>query len=110
MQRNGNIVSYTTEELAEMRARGESKTDWARVDATTQEELEAAIASDPDEADIEWDPDSVMAGFPASPKSKMPISIRLDPDVLDFFRREGRGYQTKINAVLRQYMEAMRQK
>lgn len=43
-----NIVRYTAEELAEMRARGESRTDWAKVDAMTEEELEAAIASDPD--------------------------------------------------------------
>lgn len=34
------------------------------------------------------------------------ITIRLDDDVLDFFRSQGRGYQTRINAVLRTYMEA----
>jgi uncharacterized protein (DUF4415 family) len=32
--------------------------------------------------------------------------LRLDPDVLAFFRKGGRGYQTTINAVLRKYVEA----
>jgi uncharacterized protein (DUF4415 family) len=37
---------------------------------------------------------------------KVPISIRLDPDVLAWFRSLGKGYQTHINAVLRTYMQA----
>ncbi|MCA3659662.1 MAG: BrnA antitoxin family protein, partial [Methylobacterium sp.] len=32
------------------------------------------------------------------------ISIRLDPDVLEFFKKDGPGYQGRINAVLRHYM------
>jgi hypothetical protein len=44
VKKDGNIVSYTVEELEQMRARGEDQTDWARVDAMTEEELEAAIA------------------------------------------------------------------
>ena len=38
--------------------------------------------------------------------SKQAISVRIDRDVLDFFKSQGRGYQTRINAVLRSYMEA----
>ncbi|HUW64232.1 MAG TPA: BrnA antitoxin family protein [Spirochaetia bacterium] len=40
------------------------------------------------------------------PVPKQQITLRLDADVLDFFRKQGRGYQTAINAVLRQYMKA----
>ncbi len=36
---------------------------------------------------------------------KKVISIRLDPDILTFFKKQGKGYQSKINAVLRSYME-----
>lgn len=36
---------------------------------------------------------------------KTAISIRIDNDILDFFRRQGKGYQSKINAVLRSYKE-----
>ncbi len=37
---------------------------------------------------------------------KKPISLRVDPDVLEFFKNAGPGYQTRMNAVLRAYMEA----
>jgi len=37
---------------------------------------------------------------------KSAISLRVDPEVLDWFRDQGPGYQTRINAVLRAYMEA----
>lgn len=39
---------------------------------------------------------------------KVAISVRVDEDVLEFFRAEGRGYQTRMNAVLRSYMVAKR--
>jgi uncharacterized protein (DUF4415 family) len=42
------------------------------------------------------------------PGPKQQITLRLDPDVLAFFRKRGRGYQTTINAVLRKYVEARR--
>lgn len=105
MKKNGDTVSYTREELEELRRREGTRTDWARVNATTQEELEAAIAIDPDEADMVIDWNSVTTVLP-----KAPVSIRLDPDVLEFFRSGGKGYQTSINAVLRTYMEQVRKK
>jgi hypothetical protein len=46
----GRIVRYTEDELAKMRARGESQTNWEKLDTLTEEELEEAIASDPDDA------------------------------------------------------------
>ena len=42
------------------------------------------------------------------PKNKKAVSLRLDADVLDWFKREEKQYQTKINAVLRTYVEAQR--
>jgi len=38
------------------------------------------------------------------PKNKTPITIRLDNDVLNFFKSKGKGYQTMINAVLKSYI------
>lgn len=49
--------------------------------------------------------DIVRQGLPAAPR-KAAVSLRLDADVLDWFRARGAGYQTRINAVLRAYMEA----
>ncbi len=40
------------------------------------------------------------------PGPKKQITLRLDPDVLAFFRKSGKGYQTTINAVLRKYVES----
>jgi len=43
--------------------------------------------------------------LPEAPR-KAAISLRLDAEVLDWFKARGPGYQTRINAVLRAYMEA----
>ena len=40
------------------------------------------------------------------PQPKETMTIRLDADVLEWFRKQGKGYQTRINAVLRSYMRA----
>ena len=83
--------------------RRKGKTDWARLDAMTDEEVEASIANDPDWKefkDIDWS-DAVLV----IPAKKKAISIRVDEDVLDFFKKEGDGYQRRINAVLRSYMQ-----
>jgi len=40
------------------------------------------------------------------PKKKRPVTIRLDVDILEWFKSMGKGYQTKINAILRSYYEA----
>ena len=55
--------------------------------------------------EIDWS--KVVAVYPI-PKSA--ISIRLDKEVIDFFKSTGKGYQTRINAVLRHYMEEMLKK
>ena len=49
--------------------------------------------------------DIVRQGLPVVPR-KAAISLRLDAEVLDWFKAQGGGYQTRINAVLRAYMEA----
>jgi uncharacterized protein (DUF4415 family) len=105
VKRDGTIVTYTVEELEQMRARGESETDWARVDAMTEEELEAAIASDPDWADIPRDwYKHARPHYPAAKRKE--VRLRLDPDLLAWFKRQGPGYQARINAALRAFVEA----
>jgi uncharacterized protein (DUF4415 family) len=102
MMKKGHIVRYTDKELRDMQARGEDKSDWAKAAAMTEAEIEAAIADDPDEAGmiVDWSKASVEL-----PKSKAVLNIRVDSDVMEFFRRQGKGYQTKINAVLRSYVD-----
>jgi len=86
--------------------RRKSETDWARLDALTDEEIEASIANDPDWSD-DWNWGEAILVMP--PKKKA-ISIRVDEDVLDYFRKEGAGYQRRMNAVLRSYMQQKRKK
>jgi uncharacterized protein (DUF4415 family) len=105
MRKKDDTVRYTAEELAEMRRRGETGSDWAKAAALTNDEIEAQIAADPDEADmaIDWDRATIEM-----PQPKAVLNMRVDRDVLDYFRQTGRGYQTRINAVLRSYVERMR--
>jgi uncharacterized protein (DUF4415 family) len=87
--------------------RRKGKTDWARVDALTDEEIEEAVRNDPDAVPLDFDWSEAVLVIP--PKKK-PISIRVDEDVLDFFKKDGPGYQRHMNAVLRSYMEQKRKK
>lgn len=43
--------------------------------------------------------------IPVLPSGKVPISLRVDVDVLEFFRESGPKYQSRMNAVLRSFME-----
>lgn len=78
-----------------------SKTDWARVDALRDEDI--------DYSDIPKQGPDFFANAIIWPGPKQQITLRIDPDVLKFFRKQGRGYQSTINAVLRKYMDARRE-
>jgi uncharacterized protein (DUF4415 family) len=82
----------------------EGVTDWARVDAKTDEDIARDVASDPDAEP--WTDEMFANAVWVEPRIKLPISIRIDPDVLDFFKKGGSGYQSRINSVLRSYMNA----
>jgi uncharacterized protein (DUF4415 family) len=103
MKRKGDIAHYTAREISAMLARGESRTDWAAVKAVTEAELEASIAADPDDVHEPIDWAQAVEGMPPR---KRDIHIRIDEDVLDWFRQAGRGYQTRINNVLRAFMDS----
>ena len=97
-----NIVRYSLDDIRRKVAEGEDKTDWARVNALSDEDILAAMRDDPDWAefmDIDWSKAVVV--YPAAKKA---VSIRLDEDVIDFFKQGGPGYQTRMNAVLRHFM------
>ncbi len=81
-------------------------TDWDRFDALTEEEVRAGIEEDPDAHPTDeafWE-----GGVVVMPERKESVTLRLDADVLRWFRAQGKGYQTRINAVLRSFMEAQR--
>jgi uncharacterized protein (DUF4415 family) len=85
-----------------------SQTDWARLDAMTEEEVERLAAEDM--AELGMDPDWMEQATVRFPRPKERVTVRLDPDVLDWLKAQGRGYQTRINAILRAYYEAQKAK
>ena len=103
MEKEKDIRRFSERDLDELRARGESRTDLARVQAKSEEELERDIASDPDFASVpeDW----TEAAETVMPTPKRLISLRLDNDVVDWFKSRGPGYQTRINAVLRAFVQ-----
>jgi uncharacterized protein (DUF4415 family) len=98
------LSQYTIEELEQKRSRGEDRTDWRRIDRLSEAELRAAIDA-ADEGEFDWS--KVEVGMPTS---KQQLTVRFDLDVINWFRAQGAGYQTKMNQVLRSYVEAHRKK
>ena len=87
-----------------MDGRKAGRTDWTRLDRQSEDETNDQAASDPDAAPLvteEW-----LAKAELITPNKRPISIRLDAEVLEYFQKKGKNYQTRINQVLRAYVEA----
>jgi len=80
-----------------------SGTDWARLDAMTDDDIN--YSDIPRTTPEFWANGVVRKGLKPVPR-KDQITLRVDHDVMEFFRSQGRGYQTMINQLLRAYMEA----
>jgi uncharacterized protein (DUF4415 family) len=85
-----------------MLASGGDRSDWRRVDAMTQAEVERLADEEDGVLPDGWE-STVSLGVP---EPKQDIHIRLDPGVLRWFKAHGPGYQTRINAVLRAFVQA----
>ena len=80
-----------------------SETDWERVDAMTDDDID--FSDIPRTTPEFWVNGIVRKGLkPVVRKNQ--LTLRIDQDVIEFFKKEGRGYQTRINQLLRAYMEA----
>ena len=78
----------------------EAKARLARLAAMADSEIDFSDVP-PSPVDAEW----TRPGVPPT-ENKQQVTLRLDADVLDYFRQSGRRYQTRINQVLRTYMQA----
>jgi len=87
-----NTKRFSLEEIRGMK----SQTDWDRLRKSGDHVGEP-------EFEVDWASAELV-----EPEPKKLISLRLDPDIIEFFRSQGKGYQTRMNAVLRSYMEAQR--
>jgi uncharacterized protein (DUF4415 family) len=80
------------------------RTDWARVKSFTDSDIERMAVNDKDNpATTEKDWVDAVVG---PPPLKTPVNAQIDRDVLEWFKLQGRGYQTHMNAVLRSYMQS----
>jgi uncharacterized protein (DUF4415 family) len=97
------IVKYTVNEMQKLR----SKTDWGRVDAMSDEDIARAVESDPDTRFLDEEDFKKMRrrGSQSAPV-KDNISVRLNQEVVVFFKAQGKGWQTKINDVLQDYINS----
>ncbi|HEX5327544.1 MAG TPA: BrnA antitoxin family protein [Acetobacteraceae bacterium] len=80
-------------------------TDWNRIDRMTDAEIAASVATDPDAApilDTEWFRTAALV----MPEPKQAVSLRIDTDVLRWYKDQGPGYQSRMNAILREYAKA----
>lgn len=75
-----------------------SKTNWKHLDKKDDSNINFSDISETDASF--WDKAEVVM-----PSKKKSISIRLDEDVVKYFKEQGAGYQSRINAVLKSYME-----
>lgn len=87
----------------------DSRTDWERLRQMSEEEIERGAKEDPDSPllDEEWFRTARLV-VPTGEKTR--ITIRLDEDIVDYFKQEGDGYQTRINDVLKAYVLSQRLK
>ena len=94
-----------------MKTSEKNQTDWQRLQNMTEEEIVAAAVTDPDCLPLD---DAFFATARAiSPKmllkeTKRQITLRLDADVLEWFKHRHPKYQTAINSALRQYIHTRR--
>ncbi len=85
----------------------QSLTDWARLDALTDEKIGAAIRDDPDTFEPEpGQLDDAVLVRASRPKQR--LTVHLDADLVAWFKAQGPSYQARMNAVLRAYVDRMR--
>ena len=77
--------------------------DWDHIDAIVDEELRG-VGLDPHTPRLTDEMLRAAALAMPSGEPRVPISIRMEREVLEFFKREGPGYQSRINAVLSAYV------
>jgi uncharacterized protein (DUF4415 family) len=101
MRKKDNTVRYTSARIYEALGRGEDRTHWEKLRATTHEDLKRSTEGDADE-EGPWSGERE----PGIPLPKRHLNLRIDADVVEWFKAKGPRYQTRMNAVLRAHMDA----
>jgi uncharacterized protein (DUF4415 family) len=105
MSKKKTMTRYTSDEIKNMPT---PVIDWERVNALTDADIEQAIAEDPDAAPMlgkEFWERAKLVMPENSPKPQ--ITIKVNSRTLSWFKKQGKGYQSRINAVLDAYVSEM---
>jgi uncharacterized protein (DUF4415 family) len=103
MRKKSTTVRHTAKDIKARVERGEDRTNWRKANRVTGKRHDASIKADPDDVHREPDWTKAVLGVPA-PKDH--INIRIDHDVLEWFKASGKGYQTLMNNVLRAFVRS----
>lgn len=105
------IVRHTSNEIKDMRSKGEILTDKERVNNLSEEAVERMATDDPDnflKTDEDWARAIIHRPGTRGPQkapTKKSIAIRLSQDVVENFKSSGSGWQSRIDDALRTYLK-----
>ncbi len=83
-----------------------SQTDWERLARLSDDEIDTSDIPEPTPEQLARA--VLRKGLKPIPRKRQ-VTLRLDADVLEWLKQQGKGYQSRINALLRAYMEAHRE-
>ena len=101
MQKGKNIVNYTATQLKAKRSK--SATNFKKLDAITDKRLEKMVAEDERGLQPDWTVAELVL-----PHAKQSVHLRLEEDILTFFKSSGPGHISRMQAVLKAYADAHR--
>jgi uncharacterized protein (DUF4415 family) len=105
MRKKESITRVSATDMRQLlEQQGGDRSDWQAARSMSQAEVERLADDEDGPLPEDWE-STVQIGIPAR---KQAVHIRLDPDILDWFRAQGPGYQTRINAVLRAFVQSRR--
>ena len=102
MAKRERIMRASAEQLQSMRDRGESRSDWRAAEAMSQADVEPLANEDDGPLPEGWEKTVEIGPL----EGRQAVHIRLDASVLRWFKAHGPGYQTRINDVLRAFVQA----
>ncbi len=101
MKKGENIVKYTAAQLKAKR--GESVTDLEKLDAMTEQQLENLISEEEKDVRPDWTRAKLIL-----PRAKSSVHLRLDDDIIDFYKEQGRGHISRMQAVLKAFADSQK--
>lgn len=104
MRKDGQLTRASATDVKQMLKNGGGQTDWQAARGLSQRKVESLADEEDGALSDDWE-SSVVIGLPPR---KQAVHIRLDVDILDWFREQGPGYQTRINSVLRSFVDSRR--